>query len=140
MISKLPRIISRARILISHSWAWDLQTRCWLQLSQISLMVCFKLLSPHNPRQNNLFFNSFQQPSFAEIVSCDRYIDDWSSFFALLSTNHTPLGLVVGYFDLFDASLFTGLFFWISFANRSKTWHHSSLDFSDVSIYSQLHN
>ena len=83
MISKLPRIISRARILISHSWAWDLQTRCWLQLSQISLMVCFKLLSPHNPRQNNLFFNSFQQPSFAEIVSCDRYIDDWSSLFAL---------------------------------------------------------
>ena len=72
-ISKLPRIISRVRILISHS-------------------------------------------CFANIVSCDRYIDDWS-FFSL--NNHTPLALVVGSFDLFDASLFTGLIFWISFANFS---------------------
>ena len=46
MISKVPRIISRARILISHSREWDIQTRCRLQLSQISLMIWFQLLSP----------------------------------------------------------------------------------------------
>ena len=85
-ISKLPRIISRARILISHSWAWDIQTRCRLQLSQISLMVWFQLLSPASKltiRGKTTLFTSFQQQSFAQIVSCDRYIDDWSSLFAL---------------------------------------------------------
>jgi len=56
-ISKLPRIISRARILISHSWAWDIQTRCRLQLSQISLMIWFHLLSPalRNSRQSQSY-------------------------------------------------------------------------------------
>ena len=65
-------------------------------------------------------------------MSCDRYID-------ILSLYCTPLVLVVGALDLFDASLFTGLifvdFYWHISRSRSKTWHHSFLDFWDVSIY-----
>ena len=99
------------------------------------ISVIVSRVEDDNPRQNNLFFTSFQQPSFAKIVNFDSYIDDWSSFFALLSTNHTPLGLVVGSFDfvIFMSILSTNKYYFVCTSIVSLIETIDFLPFTDIS-------